>query len=119
LPVILYDFQIWSLILREEHRLRVFKSTVLSRIFGPRRDGVTGEWRKLYDEELHDLYCSSGIIRVITSRRIRWVEHVACLGKKIYSYRAFIGKPGGMRLLGRSVQKLEDNTKSGTLRNSI
>jgi hypothetical protein len=63
--------------LRKEHRLSVFENKVLKRIFGPKRDEVTGGWRKLYDEELHDLYSSPSIIRIIKSRRMRWAGHVA------------------------------------------
>jgi hypothetical protein len=77
LPVVLYGRKTWSLILREEHRLRVFENRVLRRIFGPRRDEVTGEWRKLHNEELHDLYSSPSIIRIMKSRRMRWAGHVA------------------------------------------
>jgi hypothetical protein len=66
--------------LREEHRLRVFENRVLRRIFGPRRDQVTGDWRKLHNEELHNLYCSPNIIRMIKSRRMRWAGHVARMG---------------------------------------
>ena len=77
LPVVLYGCETWSLTLREEHRLRVFENRALRRIFGLKRDGVTGEWRKLHNEELNDLYCSPNIVWVITSRRIRWVGHVA------------------------------------------
>jgi hypothetical protein len=76
LLIVLYGCETWSLTLREEHRLRVFESRVL-RIFGPKRDEVTGEWRKLHNEELHDLYSSTSIIRIIKSRRKRWVGHVA------------------------------------------
>ena len=65
LPVVLYGCETWSLTLREEHRLRVSENRVLRRIFGPKRDGITGEWRKLHNEELNDLYCSSNIVRVI------------------------------------------------------
>jgi uncharacterized membrane protein len=70
LPVVVYGCETWYLTLREEHRLRVFESRVLRKIFGPKRDEVT-EWRKLHDEELRDLYCSPSIIRIIKSRRIR------------------------------------------------
>ena len=66
-----------ALTLKEEHRLRVFENRVLRRIFGPKRGGVTGEWKKLYNEELNDLYCSPNIVRVIKSRRMRWARHVA------------------------------------------
>ena len=76
LPVVLYGCETWSLTLREEHRLRVFENRALRRIFGPKRDGVTGEWRKLHNEELNDLYSSPNIVRVIKSRRMRWAGHV-------------------------------------------
>jgi hypothetical protein len=72
----LYRCETWSLILREEHRLRVFENRVLRLIFGPKRAEVTGEWRKLHNEELRDLYFSPSIIRIIKSRRMRWVGHV-------------------------------------------
>ena len=71
LPVVLYGCETWSLILREVQRLRVFENRVLRRIFGPRSDGVTGEWSKLHNEELNDLYCSPNIVRVIKPRRMR------------------------------------------------
>jgi len=87
--------------LREERRLRVFENGVLRGIFGARRDGVTGEWRKLHNEELSDMYCSPNIFRIMKSRRIRWVEHVARMGKSRGVYRALLGKPGGKRPLGR------------------
>jgi hypothetical protein len=75
--VVLYGCETWSLTVREEHKLRVFKNRVLRRIFGPKREGVTGGWRKVLNEELHNLYSSPSIIRIIKSRRVRWVGHVA------------------------------------------
>jgi hypothetical protein len=80
LPVVLYGYETWSLTLREEHRLRVFENRVLRRIFGPKRNEVTGRWRKLHSEEFHNLYCSPSIIRLIKSRRMRWAELVARMG---------------------------------------
>jgi hypothetical protein len=77
LSAVLYGCETWSLTLREDHRLRVFENRVLRSIFGSKRDGVTGGWRKLHNEELHGLYSSPSIIRVIKSRRIRWAGHVA------------------------------------------
>jgi hypothetical protein len=81
LPVVLYGCETWSLTLREERRLRVFENRVLRRIYGPRRDEVTGEWRRLHNEELIDLYSSPNIVRVIKSRRMRWAGHVALWGR--------------------------------------
>jgi hypothetical protein len=72
LPVVSYGCQTCSVTLREEHRLRVFENNVLRRIFGPKRDEVTGEWRKLHNEEIYNLYASPYIIRQIKSRRMRW-----------------------------------------------
>jgi hypothetical protein len=82
LPVVLYGCETWSLTLREEHRLRVFENMLLRRIFGPKRDEVTGEWRKLHNEELHDLYPSLSIIKIIMSRRMIWAGHVARMGRR-------------------------------------
>ena len=81
LLVVLYGCETWSLTVREEHRLRVFENRVLRRIFGPKRDEVTGEWRKLHSDELCDVHCSLNIILVIKSRRIRWAGHVARIGR--------------------------------------
>jgi hypothetical protein len=106
LPVVLYGCETWSLTLREEHRLRVFENRVLRRIFGP-----TGEWRKLHNEELRDLYSSSSIIRIIKSRKIRWAGHVARMGEKRNAYRLLVGKPEGKRPLGRPRCRWLDNIR--------
>jgi hypothetical protein len=79
----------------------VFDNRVLRRIFGPKRGGVTGGWRKLYNELLHNLYPSQSIIRIIKSRRMRWAGHVARMGEKRNVYRLLVGKPEGKRPLGR------------------
>ena len=81
LPVVLYGCETWSLTLREERRLRVFENRVLRRVFGPKRDEVTGEWRKLHNSELSDLYSLPNIVRVVKSRRMRWAGHVARMGE--------------------------------------
>jgi hypothetical protein len=80
--LVLYECETWSLTLREEHRLRVFENRVLRRIFGPKRNEVTGEWSKLYNEELHDLHSSPSIIRIIKSRRMRLAGNVARMGRR-------------------------------------
>jgi hypothetical protein len=97
--------------LREECRLRVFENRVLRRIFGPKRDEETGEWRRLHNKELHALYSSLNIIRVIKSRRLRWARHVARMGERKGAYRALVGKPEGRRPLGRPRRRREDNIK--------
>jgi hypothetical protein len=82
-------------------RLRVFENRVQRRIFGQKRDEVTGEWRKLYNKELHDLYSSPSIIRIVQSRRMRWAGHVARMREKTKVYRLLVGNPDGKRPLGR------------------
>ena len=111
LPVVLYGCESWSLTLREERRLRVFENGVLRRIFGPKRDEVTDEWRKLHNEELKGLYSSPNIVRVIKSRRMRWSGHVACMGEGRGVYRVLVGKPEGKRPLGRPGRRWEDNIR--------
>jgi hypothetical protein len=92
----------------KEYRLRVLENSVLKIIFGPKRDEVTGGWRKLQNEELHDLYPSPCIIIMIKSRRMRWAGHVARMGVKKNAYRLLV-KPEGNRLLGRPRRRWEDN----------
>ena len=101
LPVVLYGCETWSLTLREERRLRVFENRVLMRVFGPKRDKVTGEWRKLHIEELRDLYSLPNTVRVVKSRRMRWAGHVARMGEGRGVHRVLVGKPEGKRPLGR------------------
>jgi hypothetical protein len=84
---------------------------VLRKIFGPKRDEVTGEWRRLLNEELYAVYSSPNIIRVIKSRRLRWAGHVARVGKRRGAYRALVGKPEGRSLFGRPRRRWEDNIK--------
>jgi hypothetical protein len=97
----LYGCETWFLTLREEQRLRVFENRVLRRVFGRKRDEATGEWRRLHNEELRDLYSSQNIIRVIKSRRMRWVGHIARMGEKRSVYRILVGRPEGRRPLGK------------------
>jgi hypothetical protein len=97
--------------LREERRLRVFENKVLRRIFGPRRDEVMGDWRRLHNEELNDLYSSPSIMRVIKLRRMRWAGHVAHMGKVRGVYRVLVGKLEGKRPLGRPRHRWVDNIR--------
>jgi hypothetical protein len=107
---VLYGFETWSLALREEHRLRVSENRVLRRIFGPKRE-EDGSWRKLHNDELHGLYSSLNIVRVIKSRRMRWVRHVACMGEGRGVYRVLVGRPKGKTLLEIPRHRWEDNIK--------
>jgi hypothetical protein len=100
-----------SLTLREEYRLRVFENRVLKRIFRPKRDEVTGGWRKLHNEKLHSLYSSPSIVRVIKARRMRWAGHMARMGKVRGAYNILVGRPEGRRPLGRPRRRCEDNIK--------
>ena len=92
-------------------RLRVFENRVLRRVFGPKRDKVTGEWTKLHNEEFSDLYSLTNIVRVVKSRRMRWAGHVARMGQGRGVYRILMGKPEGKRPLGRPRRRWEDNIK--------
>jgi len=91
LPLVLYGCETWSLTLKEECSLRMSENRVLRRIFGPKKDKVTREWRKLHNEELNDLYSSSNIVLVIKSRRMRWAGHVAHMGERRGVYRFWWG----------------------------
>jgi hypothetical protein len=99
-PVVLYGCETWSLTLTEEHRLRVFENRVLRRIFGPKKDEVTGGWRKLHNEELHGLYSLPSIVRVI--KVMRWVGHVARMGEVRGAYNILDGKPEGRKTTGKT-----------------
>jgi hypothetical protein len=109
--VVLYGCETSSLTLREEHRLRVFENRLLRRIFGLKRDEMTGERRKLHNEEHNNLYSSLNIIRMIKLRRMRWAGHIARIGETRNAYRILVGKPEGRRLLGRPRRRWVDNIK--------
>jgi hypothetical protein len=97
--------------LGEEHRLRIFENRLLRAIFGPKRE-EDGSWRKLHNDELHSLYSSPNIVRVIISRRMRWVGHVARMGEGRGVYRVLVGRPKGKRPLGKCRRRWEDNIKT-------
>ena len=108
LPVVLYGCETWSLTLREKCRLRVFENRILRPIFGPTRD-ENEEWIRLHNEELHSLYRSPNIVRVMNSRRLRWAGHVARMEEGRSAFK--ICKPTGKRTLGRPRRRWEDNTR--------
>jgi hypothetical protein len=110
LPVVLYECDTWSLTLGEENGLRVFENRVLRRIFRPKRE-EDGSWRKLHNDELHSLYPSPNIIRVIKSRRMRWARHVARMREGRGVYRVLVGRPECKRPLGRPRRRWEGNIK--------
>jgi len=100
-----------KLTLREERKLRVFENRVLRKMFGPRRDEVPGDWRRLHNDELNDLYSTPNIVRVIKSRRMRWAGHVARIGEERGMYRVLVRKPEGRRPLGRPRRRWADNIR--------
>jgi hypothetical protein len=110
MAVVLYGCRTWPLILREEHRLRVFENRMLRRIFGPKRE-EDRSWRKLHNDELHSLYSSPNIVKVIKSRRMWWAGHVARMGEGRGIYRVLLGRSEGKRPLGRPRRSWEDNIK--------
>jgi hypothetical protein len=110
-PVVLYGCETYFPILREELRLRVFENSVLRRIFGLKRDEVTGGWRKLHNEEFHNLYSVPVIIRMIKSRVMRWTGHVTRMRAKNNACRILVGNPEGKRPLGRPRYRWVDNIK--------
>ena len=110
MPVVLYGCEAWSLTLREESRLRVFENRTLRRIFGPKWD-ENGEWRRLHNEELHSLYRSLNIDRVIKSRILRWGGDVARMDEGRSAFKILTGKSTGKRPLGRPRGRWEDNIR--------
>jgi hypothetical protein len=111
LPVVMHRCETWSLTLREEHRLRVFENRVLRGIFEPKRAEVIGGWRKLHNVELHKLYCSPSMIRIIKSRRMRWTEYVARMGATRNAFRTMVGKPEGKRPLQNPTRRWDENIR--------
>jgi hypothetical protein len=111
LHVVLYGCEVWSLTPREERRLRVFENRVLRKVFGPKRDEATREWRKLHNKELNDLYSLPNIVQVVKSRRMRWAGHVARMGEDRGVHRVLVGKPEEKMPLGKPRRRWEDNIK--------
>jgi hypothetical protein len=107
-PVVLYGCETWSLTLGEEYRLRVSGNRVLRMIFGPKKE-EDGSWRKLHNDEFHNLYSSPNIFRVIKARRMRWAGRITRVGKGRVVYSVSVGRPEGKRLLGRPRRRWEDN----------
>jgi hypothetical protein len=115
----MYGHETWSQTLKEEHRLRMFENRVLRRIFGPKRDDVIGGWKKLHNEELHNLYSSPGIIGMIKSGRMKWAGNVARRREKRNAYRILVGKPEGKRPLGKSRRRWVNNIKMALKRDRM
>jgi hypothetical protein len=111
LPVVLYECETWYLMLTEEHRLRVFDNREKRNVCRRTRDEVTGEWRRLHNEKLNELYSSPNIIRVMKSRITRWTGHISRIGERKWAYRVLAGGSEGRRPLGKQRRRWEDNTK--------
>ena len=111
LPILFYGCEIWSLTLLVERKLRVFKNMVLRRIFGPRREKVSEEWRKFHKHELNDLYASPNNVRVIKSRRMRWAGHEARMGEERGLYIVLVGIAEGKRALRRRRRRWVNNIR--------
>jgi hypothetical protein len=111
LHVVLYGFETCSLTSREDRRLKMFENRGLRRIFGLKKDKVTGGWRKLHNEELHNLYRMPNLIRMMKSRKMNWARLVARVEAKRSTYRVLVGKTVGKRPLGRHRRSWEDNIK--------
>jgi len=101
LPFVLYGCETWSLTLKEERRLKVFENRVLRRIFGPKSEEVTWEWRKLHNEELIYLHFPTNVVLLVKTRRMRWAENVARMEESRGIHRVLVGKPEGKRPFGR------------------
>ena len=108
--VVLYGCETWSLTSREERKLRIYENRILRRKFGPNRD-ENGEWRRLYNEELHSLYRSPNVVRVIKSRRLRWAGHVARMEEGGSAFKILSGKPTEQRSLGTPRRRWQDNIR--------
>jgi hypothetical protein len=114
MALVLYGCENWLLTLREECRLRVFENRVLRRIFGPKRDKVTGEWRRLHNKKFYAFHSSQNTIQVIKLRRLRWTGHVAHMGGESRgAYRVLMVKPEGKKPFRRPRCRWEDNIKRG------
>jgi len=111
---VLYGCETWSLTLKKEHRLRVFESRVFKRIFGQKWNEVTGEWRKVHNEDINDLYCSPNTFRVIKSRRMRWARNVARVGEGRDVYMILVGKSEEKEPLWRPKRRWKDNINDGS-----
>ena len=111
LLLVLYGCETWSLTLREEHRLRMFENKVLRKLFGAKRDEITGDWRKLHNAELHALYSSPNIIRNHKSRRLKWAGHEPHMEQSRNTYRGLVRRSNGKGSLGRPKLRWEDDIK--------